>query len=39
MEERLLRRREVEKMTGLSPNGRPYNSNITATWGTRTGMK
>ena len=39
MEERLLRRREFEKMTGLSPSGRPYNKNMTATWPTRTRMK
>ena len=39
MEERLLRSREFEKMTGLSPSGRPYNSNMTATWPTITGMK
>ena len=39
MEERLLRRRKFEKMTGLSPSGRPYNRNMTATWPTRTGMK
>ena len=39
MEERLLRRREVEEITGLSYSGRPYNSNRTATWPTIIGME